>query len=251
MTIKIAFLGWGSLYWDPGTLRVSGDWQTDGPLLPIEFARITLDGRLSLVIYKDETRDRRVKDVQVLWVEAQDTDLDQAKKNLAYREFPGLANFQNQPNFNKRLERTVGSVLIQDPSPPDEYVRRIKEWGTTKELDAVVWTALRSNWDDPLRPPPETFRSLLNHPFSCRHLKIYLKRLKEKQQDSALDPEGKTIYTRALEAAERYIRFAPMQVKTSCRAALEIDVEFRWTFLPRAQLSSFKPIGINTTFEDG
>lgn len=49
--MKIAVLGWGSLIWDQGNLQINDDrWHTAGPLLPIEFARISGGSRLTLVI---------------------------------------------------------------------------------------------------------------------------------------------------------------------------------------------------------
>jgi hypothetical protein len=48
--MKIAVIGWGSLIWCPGSLRIQTAWHNDGPSLPIEFARILKDGRLTLVI---------------------------------------------------------------------------------------------------------------------------------------------------------------------------------------------------------
>ena len=36
---RVAILGWGSLLWKPETLHNQGKWRSDGPWLPIEFAR--------------------------------------------------------------------------------------------------------------------------------------------------------------------------------------------------------------------
>ena len=46
--MKIAVLGWGSLIWDPKELDANNEWNNDGPFLPIEFARISNNGRLTL-----------------------------------------------------------------------------------------------------------------------------------------------------------------------------------------------------------
>lgn len=48
--MKIAILGWGSLIWDKRNLRLAGEWQVGGPVLPIEFSRVSGYGRLTLVI---------------------------------------------------------------------------------------------------------------------------------------------------------------------------------------------------------
>jgi hypothetical protein len=245
--MKVAFLGWGSLYWNPGTLRISRNWNSDGPRLPIEFARISENGRPSLVIYAAFPDGQKIVDVEVLWAEAADTEPESARINLAYRENRHLAGHENEPDFPKRLELTAALVRVSDPASPNEYAERIKEWARPKGLDAVVWTALTSNWDS--EHLPEEFRSLVPGSFSCANLKIFLKGLGEKAKDDALDEAKRSIYLNSLEQAEKYIRFAPSQIKTHCRVELEQDPAFRWTYLSSEHLTSFKPVGI--TSKDG
>ena len=48
--VKSAVLAWGSLVWDPGGLQTAGKFAANGPLLPIEFCRVSDDGRLTLAI---------------------------------------------------------------------------------------------------------------------------------------------------------------------------------------------------------
>jgi len=38
--LKFALLAWGSLVWNPGELKITGDWKKDGPCLPIEFTEL-------------------------------------------------------------------------------------------------------------------------------------------------------------------------------------------------------------------
>ena len=48
--VKSVVLAWGSLVWDPGKLQTVGKFTANGPLLPIEFCRVSDDGRLTLAI---------------------------------------------------------------------------------------------------------------------------------------------------------------------------------------------------------
>ena len=130
--MKLAILGWGSLIWDPGNLHISGQWQADGPFLPIEFARISDDGRLTLVLYLD------TKPVQTLWALSAYEDLNQAKENLRERERTSMERIgyisilENDSNC-----RAVPQVL--------DYIR---QWAVVKGLDAVIWTDLQANFKD-------------------------------------------------------------------------------------------------------
>ena len=68
-------LGWGSLIWDQcraAELPTRGCWHKDGPFLPIEFARVSSNGRLTLVIMPD------AKLVPVQWAKLDVDSLDEA-----------------------------------------------------------------------------------------------------------------------------------------------------------------------------
>jgi hypothetical protein len=128
--MRIAFLGWDSLIYCPRDFKISGSWEEDGSFLPVEFARVSKDCRLTLVLFPN------VSDVQVLWVLATHENLQQAKVNLKKREGTILEDigFVSIPE-NRYHCRALPHVLP-----------RIKEWVEKKEFDAVVWTDLKSNF---------------------------------------------------------------------------------------------------------
>lgn len=118
---RVACIGWGSLVWNPEELGCVGDWQPDGPVLPVEFARTSNDGRLTLVLMEGATP------VPTLWVELDYADAKTAWDALRVREgtasrfigrWPGLAPMHS-----------VGADAIAN-------------WALERKLDAVVWTAL-------------------------------------------------------------------------------------------------------------
>ncbi len=125
--MKIACLGWGSLIWDPKDLRISSEWYEDGPNLPIEFARESIDGRMTLVLTKE------AKESASLWAVLEESDIKTAKANLAKRE--GIVD--------KNIRYSIGYW----DSYSDEFhgccSKRISEWAIRKELDGVVWTNLK------------------------------------------------------------------------------------------------------------
>ena len=91
--------GWGSLIWCQKTLPVSGAWQADGPVLPIEFARKSNDKRITLVITPD------APPVTILWAALAVETLAEAKAALAARE--GITESERQPQ-HRRVERGRG-----------------------------------------------------------------------------------------------------------------------------------------------
>jgi hypothetical protein len=130
--MKIAVLGWGSLIWDRGVLKIKDCWKADGPFLPIEFARISEKngGRLTLVIHPNTWG------VQTLWAISAYDDLNRAIENLACRE--------KTPKCN------IGFACILDNSSRCKSVPNILPiiqcWAKEKKLDAVIWTDLCSNF---------------------------------------------------------------------------------------------------------
>lgn len=130
----IVCLGWGSLIWDPRELPVEGEWQEDGPPLPIEFVRQSNNGRLTLVI------DPESKPVPVLWAELAVTDLSEAVERLRIRE--------------ETATRKVGCWPNEGPS---DYANDIGGWAARKSISGVVWTALGPKFadQDGLRPCPD------------------------------------------------------------------------------------------------
>ena len=140
--MKIAILGWGSLIWDPRELHYRGRWYRNGPTLPIEFSRISSDGRLTLVI--DEKNGAQVV---TRYSFSSLPDLKQAISDLNARE--------GRPGSER-----IGFIELKtNTSNPDAKAahpiafERIRAWGIEKKLDAVIWTALGPNFDDRRKKP--------------------------------------------------------------------------------------------------
>lgn len=149
-------LGWGSLIWLPGSLPTLGDWNTDGPELPVEFARQSRDGRITLVIEPKAER------VPVLWTRLTVGSIDTARKALAEREEVCLA----------KHPRSIGYWSLEKASQHRESVR-IVAWAKAKGVDAVVWTELKSRFNGTLMTP------------TCEEVVEHLRSLKEPERTKA------------------------------------------------------------------
>jgi len=121
----IACIGWGSLIWDRRNLDVDGRWRADGPALPVEFARQSSDGRITLVIVQG------FASVPTLWSAFNTRDLAEARESLRQRE---------------RIPRSRAGDLIADWRPGENRVSNpdatISAWGAGRDLEAAVWTNL-------------------------------------------------------------------------------------------------------------
>ncbi len=132
--MRIAIIGWGSLTWDPRDIPREGTWQNDGPVLPIEFSRISRDARLTLVV--DTEHGTQIETMHVL---SPRTSLQDVREGLRKREGTTGEN--------------IGWVdCIHDTASKNDAPRRadvqpvIKNWCRERGYDAAVWTALGSNF---------------------------------------------------------------------------------------------------------
>ena len=121
--MTIACLAWGSLVWDARDLPLGGPWHEDGALLPIEFARESADGRITLVVVGGGSRS------PVLWAELLVPDLEAAVAALAARE-------------SVLIRESIGRwPARRGLSFPHQDV--IGSWAEERGLAGVVWTALK------------------------------------------------------------------------------------------------------------
>lgn len=183
--MKIAILGWGSLINEPRGLSIAGEWQQDGPILWIEFSRISQRGAragcLTLVI--DERCESEVTTLHVL---SQRSDLSQAIADLQARE-------GTSPDDIGFCEVAAGRFAPNALSRHPKSCERIRAWAQAKGFDAVIWTALARR-----------FKDALGIPFTPAAALNYLNRLPAATREKALD----------------YIHNAPTQTMTPFRRLL-------------------------------
>lgn len=125
--MEIACLGWGSLIWKPGSLNLASEWKYDGPELPIEFARESLDGRITLVLVEG------FKKSSALWALLNVENIEAAKSALAKRE--GVAEHN--------VKYSIGYWDANSGTSSGKCSDEIVIWAKEKGLDGVVWTNLK------------------------------------------------------------------------------------------------------------
>lgn len=188
MSNRIAILGWGSLIYDLGELEshVGSDWKDGGPQLQIEFSRVSSsrDGALTLVI--DEENGVNIPTQYILSSRSnpEDAVCDLRDREGTVRRYIGILDFTDE------IERCK--------SP--EVAARIRDWATGRNLRAVIWTDLPSNFTEKSKtddggPVPFSIDAAIQH----------LNLLDEKTRQKA----------------RKYIRKAPEYVKTPLRDRLQ------------------------------
>lgn len=210
--MRIAILGWGSLINEPRDLPISGQWQKDGPMLWIEFSRISKRGARSgcLTLVIDE---RSVEEIRTLYIVSARTDLTRAIADLQARE-------GTSPDDIGFCEVASGRFAPNALNRHPKSCERIRAWALEMGFDAVIWTALSCR-----------FEAAIGVPFSPDAALKYVNGLPAPTKDNAL----------------RYIHTAPEQTMTPFRRLLlERESNFEWvsplTAEEKAVLRGYKDI---------
>jgi hypothetical protein len=181
--MTIAILAWGSLIWNPGSLHIEGGWRPGSPVLPIEFSRISNDGRLTLVI-----DDQCGVPVPTRFALSTLGDAQAAVCDLQLRE--GAPTARGIGVIDRLGTCSNGHALKSHP----QAAQQIRQWAQQNDIDTVIWTAIGPR-----------FIERTGTPFSVDAAIHYL--------TSLIDP------TKAM--ALEYIRSAPADVLAPVRMKVE------------------------------
>jgi hypothetical protein len=154
--MRIACLGWGSLLWKPGPLKLKSQWAEEGPWLPIEFCRVGDGGELATALGPGARLIRA-------WCALLSTqDINDAREQLRLRE----AVDPTHPEW-------IGSVPSGEAGLA---ASKIEDWLLDSPYDAVVWTAL-----------PPRFDGVEGRVPSANQAVAYLQSLQEAKREHAED----------------------------------------------------------------
>ena len=179
--MRIAIIAWGSLVWDPRELPIDGTWQNGGPRLPLEFSRVSKDGRLTLVIDHDHGAV-----VDTYYAASPRVDLRDAITDLAAREGTSAKGID--------VVDSIGEAESARERPEHAMVcAQVRSWLAATDFAAAIWTALDSN-----------FESTIGRPFTIENAIGYLEALPVSARERALN----------------YFRKSPHEVDTPLRRRL-------------------------------
>ncbi len=194
--MKIAILGWGSLLWDIDSEfdeHHDAEWPHDGPLLPLEFCRISSSR----------------KDALTLVIDTDHGKLCRVAYTFSNREYPkdaicDLCKREGVHSYHKEAEcKKIGFCFADEEKKcrsRDTGVKEtIREWARENGIDVVVWTDLESNFET-VKGRSFTVEAAIDHLHT-------------------LSPEGK-------DKAAEYVWRAPDFIKTDLRSKLEKDPWF-------------------------
>ena len=133
MADRIALLGWGSLLWEGGAEfdQWHDPWQSDGPILNIEFSRVSRRRRGALTLVIDPENGVPVRSA---WCLSLRQTIEDAAEDLRRRE--------------ETAAKKIGLVRPRTTATAgrSEGIEAIRTWAKEKDLDGVAWTDLQSNF---------------------------------------------------------------------------------------------------------
>jgi hypothetical protein len=131
--MKIVYLGFGSLLWNFDELSLSSEWiKSDDLKLPLEYSRISRDGRMTLVIDEINGTYNNIR-----YAISKNTNVNKAIKNLKIREKTTKQNI-GYINRNNGKSRTMHMT--------DKLKSVITNWMIQNNIDVVIWTNLQPKW---------------------------------------------------------------------------------------------------------
>jgi hypothetical protein len=141
MNTKYVILGWGSLLWhsEPDFDAWHECWEYDGPVLKVEFSRISRSrrGALTLVIDAEHGVETQVAHCLSSRREAIDVVADlRCREKTRWKDIGWINVGQKKSNF------------AEEPS-----YQIILDWAKAKIYDLVVWTGLKSNFEKETKVP--------------------------------------------------------------------------------------------------
>jgi hypothetical protein len=189
--MTIAILAWGSLIWDdnwPKFDRQRGEWLKDGPILPLEFSRVSASRDKALTLVIDTVNGQ---DCKVMYAESKRRNPDDAIADLRDREGTIMSH--------------MGFYFAKYPARKGvPYVpQSIPDWASSKNIEVVVWAGMPSNFS-------EKNVVKVGTEFSVDAAVTHLQNI---------TPKGKT-------AAAEYVWLAPALVVTPLRTKLQAESWF-------------------------
>ena len=130
---KIVYLGWGSLLWDNIDLPINGKWKKTNLKLPIEYSRISDNGKGRLTLVLDEESGSENK----IWYAESRANLTLSINRLKRREHTVKKNIAY---INLKNNSIRSNILSR------KNISNLKKWAIKLKIDAIVWTDLKSNW---------------------------------------------------------------------------------------------------------
>lgn len=132
--MKIAILSFGKLMKNSKGL-VATKWTQKGPKLPVEFCRISKDGRLTLALSKQNGVANHVYFAVAKGKTLKSVIPEVAEREKLNEKHLGIVDLRNE-------------IANEKATDNQEVSREIATWGKKHKFDAVIWNGLQQRFKD-------------------------------------------------------------------------------------------------------